>query len=216
MQLKTTLCLLALAATAACSTMTQTDALPAMRWDHRPEAEVWTSRSLVAAAKLDDELADTVPADIETWCPGYEDASVEDRRAFWVGIFSALAKHESTWNPKASGGGGAWIGLTQISPSTARMYGCEATTSAALKDGAANLACALRIGAAQVDRDNLVVGNGASGLGRDWAPFRSASKRADIAAWTRSQDYCQKKPTTMAFLSSMSMPATARPVARAN
>ncbi|QYZ71763.1 lytic transglycosylase domain-containing protein [Neotabrizicola shimadae] len=212
MQLRTTLCLLALAATAACSTMNSGDDLPAMRWDHRPEAEVWTSRSLVAAAKLDDELAETVPADIETWCPGYEDASIEDRRAFWVGIFSALAKHESTWNPKASGGGGAWIGLTQISPATARQYGCEANSTAELKDGAANLACALRIGAAQVDRDNLVVGNGARGLGRDWAPFRSAKKRADIAEWTRSQEYCQKKPTTLAFLSTMSVPLTVRPI----
>jgi hypothetical protein len=103
-----------------------------MRWDHRPEADLWTARSLMAAASLDDELAADVPADITTWCPGYEDASLDDRRAFWVGIFSALAKHESTWNPKASGGGGAWIGLTQISPQTARAYGCEATTTAAL------------------------------------------------------------------------------------
>lgn len=207
MQIKTTLCLLALLATSACMGAKTSDDLPAMRWDHRPEADVWTQRSLVAAAHLDEELAETVPADIETWCPGYEDASIEDRRAFWVGIFSALAKHESTWNPKASGGGGAWIGLTQISPATARQYGCEARTTAQLKDGAANLACALRIGAAQVDRDNLVVGNGARGLGRDWAPFRSAAKRADIAAWTSSQEYCQKKPSTaLAFLSSLPKP----------
>lgn len=204
MRIKTTLCLLALLATTACTGLGNSSdgELPAMRWDHRPEADVWTERSLVAAERLDDELADEVPADIETWCPGYEDASHEDRRAFWVGIFSALAKHESTWNPKASGGGGAWIGLTQISPATARMYGCEATTTAELKDGAANLACALRIGAAQVDRDGVVVGSGNRGLGRDWAPFRKAAKRADIAEWTRSQEYCQERPANsiMAFL----------------
>jgi hypothetical protein len=73
-----------------------------------------------------------------------------------------------------------------------------------LKDGAANLACALRIGAAQVERDGVVVGAGNRGLGRDWAPFRKASKRADIAAWTSAQSYCQKPERTLAFLSTKS------------
>jgi hypothetical protein len=208
MRIRTTLCCLALLATSACSGLgpmaSTDDTLPAMRWDHRPEADLWTARSLMAAASLDEELAEDVPADIATWCPGYEDATLDERRAFWVGIFSALAKHESTWNPKAAGGGGRWIGLTQISPQTARAYGCEATTAAELKDGAANLACALRIGAAQVERDGVVVGSGNRGLGRDWAPFRKASKRADIAAWTSSQSYCQKPERTLAFLSTRS------------
>lgn len=164
---------------------------PAMRWDHRPEADIWTTRTIGALESHGAQLADLVPADIETWCPHYPKASMEDRRAFWAGIFSALAKHESTWNPRASGGGGKWIGLTQIDPRTARWFGCEAQTVAELKDGAANLACAVRIAAVQVPKDNLVAGNGTKGLGRDWGPFRSAKKRADMAAWTRSQSYCQ-------------------------
>jgi hypothetical protein len=168
-------------------------ALPAMRWDFRPEAVEWTSMSLTKIAVHDDALADQVPADIKTWCPGYEKASIDQRRAFWAGLLSATAKHESTWNPRASGGGGKWIGLMQIAPQTARQYRCEAKTSGALKDGAANLACAIRIMSAQVDRDGVVAGGGARGIGRDWAPFRSAKKRADMAAWTRSQSYCQIK-----------------------
>jgi len=144
-----------------------------------------------AVADQDMTLALAVPTDIEGWCPGYEDASLPERRAFWAGLLSALAKHESTWNPAASGGGGRWIGLTQISPATARAYGCEAKTSAALKNGEANLACAVRIAAKQVGRDRLVAGTGRAGMGRDWAPFATGSKRKDMAAWTSGQSYCR-------------------------
>jgi len=167
------------------------ETLPVMRWDHRPEADIWTERVLTSLERHDERLAHSVPHDIETWCPGYENAGLEERRAFWAAMFSALAKHESTWNPQAAGGGGKWIGLVQIDPRTARGYGCAATTVSELKDGAANLSCAVRIAAAQVPRDNMVAGNGRQGLGRDWAPFRSASKRAEMAEWVRSQDYCR-------------------------
>ncbi len=165
---------------------------PTMQWDHREEAPEWTGRTLMAVAEADAELASRVPADIGLWCPGYARASLAERRAFWVGILSALAKHESTWNPAASGGGGQWIGLTQIAPSTARHYRCEARTPAALKDGTANLECAVEIMADKVAKDGLVAGdNGTRGLGRDWAPFRKASKRADMAAWLQEQAYCK-------------------------
>jgi hypothetical protein len=173
--------------------------LPAMRWDHRPEATIWTKQALAAVDGPSADLPSVIPADIAAWCPGYAEATEAEREAFWVGLMSALAKHESTWNPRASGGGGAWIGLLQIAPSTARHYGCEAYTSATLKDGAANLSCAVRIAAVQVRRDGMVAGNGASGMGRDWAPFRNSSKRADMAAWTRAQSYCQKKDRTAIF-----------------
>lgn len=165
--------------------------LPAMRWDHRPEASEWTMSSMNIVATQDERLAQRVPSDIKAWCPGYEKADIEDRRAFWVGLLSATAKHESTWNPKASGGGGRWIGLMQIDPRTARAYGCKATSASELKDGTANLSCAIRIMSAQVERDGLVAGSGNKGIGRDWAPFRSASKRADMAEWTKTQSYCQ-------------------------
>jgi Transglycosylase SLT domain len=173
------------------ATGSQSAELPAMRWDHRPEAPEWTAATLNAVARHDAVLAGDVPADIGAWCPGYAKASVEERRAFWAALLSALAKHESTWNPKASGGGGRWIGLTQIAPATARGHGCEATSVSELKNGAENLACAVEIAADKVAADGLVAGNGNRGLGRDWAPFRADSKMADMAAWTRAQSYCQ-------------------------
>lgn len=172
------------------SPASMSDFRPAMRWDHLDEAHDWTGRTLMAVAAEDEALAMTIPADITTWCPGYPRASLAERRAFWVGLLSALAKHESTWNPQAAGGGGRWIGLTQIAPATARLYGCQATTTAELKDGAANLACAVEIMADQVARDGVVAGGGAQGMGRDWAPFRKATKREDMSAWLSEQSYC--------------------------
>lgn len=174
------------------STLSMSDYRPAMRWDHKSEGGDWTGRTLMAVAHEDDKLADLIPADIDTWCPGYKDAGLAERRAFWVGLLSALAKHESTWNPRASGGGGRWIGLTQIAPATARQYGCEARSASALKDGAANLACAVEIMAVNVANDGMVAGNGARGIGRDWAPLRSERKRSDMIAWVSQQAYCQK------------------------
>lgn len=166
-------------------------AAPPMQWDHHPEAEEWTESTLVALSSKDQLLSERVPADIETWCPGYEDASVEERRAFWAGLLSAVAKYESTWNENASGGGGRWIGLMQISPRSAANYGCEATSVGALKDGEANLECAVEIMSEQVAKDGLVAGGGNRGIGRDWAPLRSSEKRSAMAAWTSQQPYCR-------------------------
>jgi hypothetical protein len=168
--------------------------MPAMRWDFRPEGQVWTEATLAALQTHGAALAATEPADIARFCPDYPQASMPERRAFWAGLLSALAKHESTWQPKVAGGGGRWLGLLQIDPRTARGYGCAAQTPAALYDGAANLQCGVRIAAAQVARDGEVMGGPGRwrGVARDWAPFRSAAKAEDMAAWTRAQDYCQR------------------------
>ena len=80
-------------------------AAPPMQWDHHPQAEEWTESTLVALSTKDPILSEHVPADIESWCPGYAEAPVEERRAFWAGLLSAVARYESTWNPAASGGG---------------------------------------------------------------------------------------------------------------
>lgn len=165
-------------------------AMPNMAWDHRPDGTDWTAATLSALDSHGAVLAQTVPEDIAVYCPGYEQASEEDRQMFWSGLMSALAKHESTWRQDAVGGGGRWFGLVQISPGTARGYGCDARSGAALKDGEANLSCAVRIWSETVPRDN-VVSAGGGGVAADWGPFHSSRKRNDMINWTRSQSYCQ-------------------------
>ena len=173
----------------ACSTAdTRVSEPVVMRWDHRPEASQWTEAALDALETHGAALPSLVPEDIEAFCPGYESASLEERRLFWTGLLSALAKHESTWRPDAAGGGGRWFGLLQIAPATARAYGCEADSASALKDGAANLRCAIRIMSRTVTRDGVVAEGG--GVAADWGPMTRQAKRAEMAAWTREQPYC--------------------------
>ena len=166
-------------------------AQPAMRWDKRPKTADWTQRTLAAVGRHDDALASRVPTDIAAWCPGYPTAPLQNRRAFWAGLLSAVAKYESSWNPRASGGGGRYIGVMQISPHTAAQFNCTAHSEKALKDGAANLECAVEIMAVQVSRDGVVAGKGNRGIGRDWMPLRKSTNRAAMADWTSAQSYCQ-------------------------
>ena len=163
-----------------------------MAWDHVPRAPLWTRAALQAIQTHGQGLVDVVPTDIGDFCPKYPRSGRADRAAFWSGMLSILAKMESTWQPGAEGGGGQWIGLLQIAPSTASAYGCRATTVSALKDGAANLSCAVRIASAQVMRDGVVMSDNGNwrGLARDWAPFRSTKKRVEMTEWIRSQAYC--------------------------
>lgn len=198
MRFKTGLIALALTALAGCANISP-DTLysskngpaddAAMRWDALPGADNWTGATLAALDSHGTALTSVVPADIDTWCPAYRTAPIEGRKAFWSGLISALAKHESTWNPRAVGGRGQWFGLVQISPATARHYGCAAGSGAALQDGAANLSCAVRIMSVTVPRDG-VISAGMRGVAADWGPFHSADKREDMRAWTQSQSYC--------------------------
>lgn len=162
-----------------------------MAWDRQnPQSAEWTEATLTALEAEGAPLLSQVPADIATWCPGYLAADTPRRAMFWSGLLSALARHESTWNPRAVGGGGLWFGLVQIAPATARGYGCEATTGDALKDGEANLECAVRIAARTVTRDGVVAAGG-GGFAADWGPFHSAAKREQMAAWVSRQSYCR-------------------------
>lgn len=164
--------------------------VPEARWDAKPGRKGWTMASLKALRTHASNLPDIVPKDIGNYCPAYMSATREQREAFWVGLVSSLAWHESTHRPTAVGGGGLWYGLTQILPGTARGYGCKARTGAALKDPEDNLSCAFRIMAHTVERDQ-VVSSGMRGVAADWGPFHSSRKRQDIMNWTKSQSYCQ-------------------------
>ncbi len=165
---------------------------PGARWDFKDNGPVWTRAAMAAISAQDDVLTKIVPRDIDTWCPGYESASPALRRAFWVGMMSALSKHESTYRPTAVGGGDLWYGLLQIYPDTARRYGCRAQTGEALKDAADNLSCAARIMAVTVARDNAIAVNDGRwrGVAADWGPMTNRSKINEMSAWTRSQSYC--------------------------
>ena len=95
----------------------------------------------------------------------------------------------------------------QIYPPTARQYGCEARTARALRDPEANLACAARIMAVTVARDEAVAIHDSRwrGVAADWGPMTSRIKRGVMSDWTRQQEYC--RPIT-------AIATALRPVAR--
>ncbi|SHJ37562.1 Transglycosylase SLT domain-containing protein [Palleronia salina] len=169
------------------------DPIPVTRWDHRDEAGRWSRAALQALRNHGEPLVEMEPEDMARWCPGYAGAPPDARRAFWVGFLSALAHYESTHKPRAVGGGGKWFGLLQIAPATARGYECRAGSGEALKDGPANLSCAIRIMAETVPRDGVIHAREPrwSGVSADWGPMRSSTKRAAMRNWLRGQDYCQ-------------------------
>ncbi len=166
--------------------------IPAARWDNRPQGDLWTRTALTALRENAPGIVDVVPRDIQTWCPAYPENSDARRRAFWVGLMSALAWHESRHQPTAVGGGNQWFGLLQIFPPTARGYDCRARTGTDLTDPLLNLSCATRIMAVTVARDNAIALNDGRwrGIAADWGPMVQTRKREDMIDWVSGQDYC--------------------------
>jgi hypothetical protein len=164
--------------------------MPKLRWKNQSQGPAWTRAAMKAVLSHGQGLVETVPADINAWCPGYATQDANGRAAFWAGLLSTLSYHESTWRETAVGGGGQWFGLVQISPATARHNNCNAGTGEALKDGASNLSCAIRIMSRTVARDGVVSRN-MQGVAADWGPFHSESKRTDMQRWVRAQPFCR-------------------------
>ncbi|MBY4891671.1 transglycosylase SLT domain-containing protein [Rhodobacteraceae bacterium N5(2021)] len=165
-------------------------AVPVARWDNHPRGAQWTAAVLSALRGPGAPLLETEPNDIRAWCPGYLEATPAQRAAFWTGLVSTLAWHESSHDPRAVGGGGQWFGLVQIAPGTARWRDCDVGSGEALLNGTANLRCGIRIMGITVPRDN-VISDGMRGVAADWGPFHSSRKREDMRNWVRQQEYCQ-------------------------
>lgn len=169
------------------------DDLPAARWDDHPDGALWTRATLTVLRTEAQDLAEVVPRDIDQWCSAYAANPPHLRRAFWVGVLSALSHYESGHRPDAVGGGGRWFGLMQITPATARGYGCGAQSGSDLTDPEDNLSCAAQILNVTVARDRAIALHDGRWLGvaADWGPMASESKRSAMAAWTREQSYCR-------------------------
>ena len=195
------------------------------RWDDHPDGARWSHAVMQALRGPGAPLLDVVPQDIAAWCPAYPQADGASRAAFWTGLVSALAWHESTHRPEAVGGGGQWFGLVQIYPPTARFRQCQAQSGSDLQDGPANLRCAIRIMGITVPRDQMVA-QGNRGVAADWGPLHSSQsrKREDIRSWVARQPYCVSRtrpaPRPDRFLMQRIAPSVAtieqgpRPLAR--
>lgn len=167
--------------------------VPRARWEHRAKGDLWTRVTIEAVETHGAALLDVVPRDIAEWCPAYPENGPEERAAFWAGLLSTLSRYESTWNPRAVGGGGRWFGLMQIYPPTAEFRDCRVQSGEGLKRGSDNLNCAVRIMAITVPRDGAisVMDTRWRGVAADWGPIRNDWMRRDMQRYTKRQVYCR-------------------------
>ncbi len=170
------------------------NAVPRARWEHRRDGDLWTRVVISAVETHGAELLKVVPKDIEDWCPAYVENGPRERAAFWAGFVSTLARYESTWNPRAVGGGGRWFGLMQIYPPTAEFRDCRVQTGEGLKRGSDNLNCAIRIMNITVPRDSAISVKDSRwrGVAADWGPIRNDWMRKDMQRYTKRQVYCRR------------------------
>lgn len=177
--------------------------LPTARWDSQPAGREWTRLALAGIETDGQGLIATQPTDVAAYCPSYTQADSADRRAFWVGLMSALTRFESNFKPDETftepnivdrqGNRVISRGLLQISQESANGYGCQITDAQQLHDPATNLSCAARIMNRLVTRDGVIGSTSGpwKGMAAYWSPFRRADRRAEMQQWISGQSYCR-------------------------
>ena len=180
-------------------------------WAHKPQADEWTTIALAAIADIGTGLVETVPADIDEFCPAYESLDSAGRSAFWVGLLSAMARYESDFDPAVSFNERAhcsrcsWAvtqdgrdvisrGLLQLSQESANGYpGCTvpAADEERLHEPELNLRCGVAIMARLVSRDRVIGAKRSKWRGGAayWSVLRSG-KRKEIRAFTSKTARC--------------------------
>jgi hypothetical protein len=147
-----------------------------LAWARVKEADRWTEVTTNSVSTT--ALPGSVPIDISSFCPSYEQDSRPDRVHFWVGLIAAIADAETAgrFNPRdtytesfpENGPGSPRVvsrGLLQLSfPGDRDHYRCEISDAESLYDPSVNLACGVKVLAKFVLRDQRIAGH----LGADW------------------------------------------------
>jgi hypothetical protein len=164
----------------------------------------WTRSAEYAVANS--PLVRLVPKDIVYFCPAYPTLHANERRKFWVGLLSAMAKPESNFKPqrfyqeKFNDRKGRPVisrGLLQISIESANQerYGCDIPYPAKLHDPAVNLACGVKILSKWVSTDGIIAKHSQprahKGGSRYWSTLRpQRGHLRGIADFTRKLPFC--------------------------
>ncbi|MEZ6933586.1 transglycosylase SLT domain-containing protein [Aeromonas sp. BC14] len=189
----------ALALIAACPTF----AYDYAAWAKKNFDGSWTA---AAEAAVDASgLPGSTPSDVETFCPSYKARSLAERKTFWVGLLSIVARPESNFKPETTytedfgdsqGKRVVSRGLLQISIESAnqKKYTCGIQKAEDLHDPAINLTCGVKILDAWVKADNVIATYGKSpprGGGRYWSTLRERNKHLpELTKFTRSLKVC--------------------------
>ena len=131
--------------------------------------EEWTSSLLSELKKDDYRIGDTALLNIEIdeedldelTCDGYNKATMDEKSEFWVVFFSALARSESGFNPKARSKlskGHRSIGLLQLASATAKARCDIKPPVSSILNPLDNLKCGLKLMAWQLKGAPVSVG----------------------------------------------------------
>jgi len=172
-------------------------------WARRNPDGAWTAAAETAVAAS--SLPQAVPADVEKFCPGYAARNPDERKVFWVGLLSIVARPESNFEPgtkftekftDAQGNKVVSRGLLQISIESAnqRRYSCGIVKAKDLHDPSVNLGCGVKILDAWVKTDNVIAtwGTGSpAGGGHYWSKLREKNNYLPaITTFTRGLKVC--------------------------
>lgn len=191
--------------------VTDTQAEIETDWAHMPQSDAWTALAAGSIDEIGSPLLETVPSDIVAFCPAYESLDDAGRRAFWVGLLSAMARFESGFDPSVSFDERAhcpscdWAltrdgrhvisrGLLQLSQESANAYrGCPVPIAEEekLHEPALNLRCGVAIMSRLVSRDGVISRKDGQWKGGSayWSVLRPGKLEA-IQAYTSATENC--------------------------
>ncbi len=174
-------------------------------WSVNDSGRQWTNTAEDTIKQTN--LYRQVPDDIMNFCPTYPKLSQIHRIQFWVGLLSAIVKHESQFNTHLTyterffdGHGNAVIsrGLAQLSIESAnqKRYSCDIKNEMELHDAKNNIECAIKILDYWVNQDQVISGKLSTHLGgaRYWSVLRKGrSELEQIKVFTQSMPMCSYK-----------------------
>lgn len=172
-------------------------------WANKNPDGSWTAAA--EAAVKASGLSASTPSDVENFCPSYKKGSLAERKTFWVGLLSIVARPESNFKPETTytedfsdslGKKVVSRGLLQISIESAnqKRYACGIQKAEDLHDPAINLTCGAKILDAWVKADNVIATYGKGppkGGGRYWSTLRERNKHLpELTNFTRALKVC--------------------------
>lgn len=129
-----------------------------VEWNKVSTKGFWTSFTIATLDEFGKKLVGKTPKDVTTFCPKYFDLNNDEKKLFWVHLFSSIAKRESAFDSDVTNDESLFSpglnaisrGLLQISFSSSqnRNYkkkGCSAKVASDLTSPIHNIRCGVAI-----------------------------------------------------------------------
>ena len=165
------------------------DLRPLWEGQHR-DGSLWTIHTLRRIDNIQDSFLETVPTDVNIFCPNYANLTRDQRKYFWTFLISVMVQFESQFDPTSSyeegfndstGNPVISRGLLQISFESSKSYDCGFSSAEQIHNPYMNLACGINILNKWIPADQSFAGyrtNKWRGGARYWSVLRAADKES--------------------------------------